>query len=132
MGAWGIGPFENDTALDWAGETDADLPAIEHAINEVLETKPNEYLDSDVGIIGIAACQSLVYYKNKKPGFISKWLGKNKPVPIEEALITNAIKAIDRIQSNNSELYELWQESDEFENWCQTNKDLKEKINNLN
>jgi len=57
MGAWGAGNFENDAALDWVWDLreSTGLEMVENAIADVLNC--GDYLDADVGCIGLAAAE---------------------------------------------------------------------------
>ena len=130
MGAWGIEAYENDTALDWAGETGADLKSIEEALVIVIKSKGEE-LDADEGCIAVAACQALLDYHNPKQGLLDKILGKKKSVIVETELIAKANEAIPIIIGENSELSELWAEGDEHEDWIKSVEGIQKKLNEL-
>jgi len=116
MGAWGVEAYENDTALDWAAGTGADLASIEAALDEVLGTGTDGYLGTDVGCIGVAACEALYDYHNPKPGTLAKILAvfgaKPEVPPKTPDLIAKACRSLDRVMAPNSELAELWSESE--------------------
>jgi len=129
MGAWSHEPFGNDTACDWGYdhvESD-DLSLIEQAITSVLET--GGYLDADLGSEALAAIEVLAKLAGKGTQSdayteeIDKWVKKNAFVPGEELLI-RASQAIGRILSDNSELKELWDETDDS-SWSQSVEHLR-------
>lgn len=129
MGAWGYGNLENDTILDWIGElieTD-DINLISDAIDMVLE---DSYLDADTSSIAIGAIEVLAALNNNPLNELydedlEEWInqhngqGKNLLVPAQRAL-----KKI----LKESELKELWQESDDYDNWVSTLKELENRI----
>jgi hypothetical protein len=117
MGAWSPEPFGNDTACDWGWtvlET-TDLSAIEAALDAVLDNG-DEYLDSDLASEAIAAIEIIAKLMGKgtqTDGYtqdIDQWVASHPLVP-SASLLEKACAGIDRIQSKDSELLELWQES---------------------
>ena len=132
MGAWGAGSFENDSALDWVWEIEeaTDLGPIEKAISDVLNT--NEYLEVDEGCMALAAAEVVAALRNKPtenlPEEVTNWVQRNNVQPSDE-LVTNALKAIDKIRNNEqSELKELWEESDSIEEWYLVLDDLMKRL----
>lgn len=116
MGAWGAGNFENDTALDWVEDLarSTDLSLTEDAISTVLNN--DDYLDADLGCIGLAAVEVIAALRNKPaadlPEEVAKWVRAHRIAP-SEALIKDCLAAIDKIRTDdNSELRELWEEVD--------------------
>ncbi|MEO9515326.1 MAG: DUF4259 domain-containing protein [Paracoccaceae bacterium] len=58
MGAWGIGIFENDDAMDWIVEfAQVGAVAITGAIADVNESAQNGYIEVDAGSRLLAACE---------------------------------------------------------------------------
>lgn len=116
MGAWGIGPFENDGA----GDLIADLRSGNFSFDEVgWAFEDEDYLEVDGGQIALALAALAVAIKNSAPS------------PIEELdvaaiapLFTPKSLAFIRAQgdrtlsdADHSELYELWEETDDFGAW---------------
>jgi hypothetical protein len=123
MGAWGFQVFENDGAMDFAATvTDGGgITAVEDAFDQVIEIG-DDYLESSVAEEALMAAEILARL-NGQPGpqssyfkEIDAWVAhqRTKPAP---ALIDKARRAVKRILSDNSEIVELWQDSDEFEGW---------------
>jgi hypothetical protein len=136
MGTWGAGAYENDMALDWASETGASLEGIEAALDEVNQTSESDYLDADVGSVGVAACEALYGYHNPKPGLLDKLKGvfgcKQKSVAKQPNLIVKAHRALDRITGANSELMELWAESkDQGKEWQDSMSGLRQRLKSI-
>ena len=114
MGAWGAGNFENDTALDWVWDLkrSTDLCVVEAAISDVLNC--GDYLDADVGCIGLAAAEVVAALRKKPmdglPEEVSRWVETHKVVP-SDALVKDSLAAVDKIRNDDiSELKELWEE----------------------
>jgi len=131
MGAWGTGTFENDGALDFVGmiiQTE-DLAAVESALNEVLAE--DDYLDAYVAETGLVAGEVIAALRGQPgelPDDLSEWLAKRDSA--SEALANQAQLAIHRIMAPDSELRELWEESDEFDAWQDGIDDLLRRLAN--
>ena len=58
---------------------------------------------------------------------LSEWLARVRP-PVEPDLIKQAVQVLDRIVGENSELRELWEESDELSEWEATVVTLRSRL----
>ena len=117
-GAWGVGAFENDTALDWlseGGSSENSLLFLQSAIDAPVR---GGFIDSDICSSAIAAAElvaiifSAPYKKYDKEivGFASKL----KPHLSVEA-VPRARKAVAICAGESgSELKQLWGESKEW------------------
>jgi hypothetical protein len=121
MGTWSIHAFGNDEAADFAIELSEsrDLELIESALENVIAAE--EYLEAPEADRGIAAAAALALVNDQEtPGepdeAISVWVKSQSTKPSAD-LLTKAQTAIDRVLADNSELAELWAESDEYEAW---------------
>lgn len=120
MGAWGEGVFENDAAADWSYdlEESEDLSVIEQTLDRVVESE-DEYLDSGIACEALAACDVMARlrgYVGAENETIETWVESHSHLTTEH-LVPIACKAIDRILGPDSELNELWEESEYFESW---------------
>jgi len=123
MGAWSHEPFGNDTANDWAYGLDdvKDFSLVASAIKSVLDNG-DEYLDSDLATEAIAAAEVLAKALGRgtqSDAYTEKvdvWLKKVSAKPSPK-LLSDAGIALARILGEDSELNELWEESDEFTEW---------------
>jgi hypothetical protein len=137
MGTWATGAFGNDFALDWAQDLQEskDLFFIEDTLNNVLSADSAHYLEAPFGAEGLAAIEVLARLYGK-PGEqdedsaeIDAWVAEvSKKVKRRTDLIDKALRAIEHILSERSELRELWQDSDEYDNWRAAVDDLKARI----
>jgi hypothetical protein len=134
MGAWGELAFENDAANDWAyglEEVD-DLSLVESAFDE-LEAVGTDYLDQDVSCNALAACEVIARlrghhgYKNAYTEKVDEWAAAHHLRPCA-ALLKRADAAINRILGENSELRDLWDESDEAGKWRSAVEDLRHRM----
>jgi hypothetical protein len=134
MGAWGTGIFDNDTAADWASEVAEanDLSFIESTLDRVLEVG-GEYLDGSDAEEGLAAAEALTRLfgnggkSNAYSEDLDQWVKSTRIKPTPQ-LRQKGLMTIDRILAANSELVELWQESDEFEDWKSVVMDLRGRL----
>ncbi|WP_405685580.1 DUF4259 domain-containing protein [Streptomyces sp. NBC_00057] len=120
MGTWDTGHFDNDTAADFSGDLD-DAPeteraaVIRNALNVVIAT--TDYLDSDEGAVAVAAA-ALVGSQCPGGEAVTTAYGPDKPLPVLPAeLRPLAVKALDRVLGESSELRELWDDAGD-EEWA--------------
>jgi hypothetical protein len=120
MGTWSHESFGNDTACDWAYELEGitDLSVIESTIDRVLESE-DEYLeapDAEEAIAAIEVIAKLLGNGTQSDSYTERadaWVKENNLRPSAE-LIQKAKNALSKILSENSELAELWEESEEW------------------
>ncbi len=134
MGTWSHEPFGNDSANDWAYglEKQTDFSLVEKTIQNVLDNGA-DYLDVDLAVDAVAAAeviakalgrgtQSDAYTEN-----VDAWLRSISARPSAN-LLSKAQEALTRILGPDSELKELWEESDDFEEWELSIKALQSAI----
>lgn len=134
MGTWSHESFGNDTANDWAYELEdaTDFSVIEAALQVALD-EGDEYLDADLAMEAIAAVeviakrlgkgtQSDVYTEK-----VDQWLETISEQPRDD-LLSLAKRVLERIVADDSELKELWLESDEYELWLGNIQQLKDAL----
>ena len=123
MPAWGVGPFGNDVAVDWAQECaqQADVAFVAATLDQVL-VAAEEDLDADDAEEGIAAAEAVARMlgnRGTQDGFskpVDDWIECDHP-PVTPELAAKARQAIARILTDPSELLELWEASDDFSEW---------------
>lgn len=124
MGAWGIGNFENDDALDFVYEVEesGDV-AVQNALRQVLS---DATADAPDACMALAAAELIAIKLGNPPG--------DRPDSLQAALDRMtatpkelAGRAVDQIASN-SELKDLWAETDEFDAWLALQTDLKKRL----
>lgn len=130
MGAWGAGSFQNDTALDWAGNLSehGDVAAVRVALVRVLEERRaatpsfirrllgrrrgEPYLEADVACEGLAAAEIVAFWLGhagpQLPEHLREWACRHAKsfTPDLIALARQAVVAI----KTKSELKDLWEE----------------------
>jgi hypothetical protein len=121
MGAWGAKAFENDSALDWLVELEAEgVDGLRDLLARVAETDEEEYLDVDDGAPAIAAAEIVAAAtgrgRDRVPPAVLPWLDANAAEMVEEDLIL-AGRAVERVVAASSELRELWEEGGSDSPW---------------
>lgn len=117
-GAWDIGPFDNDDALDWVWELSEsnDLSVVRGALQEA--NSNSAYLEAPSASIAHAAAEVVAALRGNPraqlPAEVSEWV-ENQDTELDENLVVAARKAVVRIQDpDTSELAQLWADSDKL------------------
>jgi hypothetical protein len=121
MGAWGEKAFENDSALDWFNDLEAEgVEALRHLLESVADTDEEEYLDIDDGAAAIAAAEIVAAARGRGRDRLTEpviaWLDASGDELVEEDLLL-AAAAIERVVGASSELRELWEEGGTDSPW---------------
>lgn len=130
MGAWGHGSFENDDASDWLYELEdsTDLSVVSRALRTILR-EPSRNLESPECCNALAAAEIVAALAGKPGRCLSEiaqlWV-QNNPLPLGDT-VSQAKAAVFRVRSN-SELRELWEETDDFDNWLKTLDELVTRL----
>jgi hypothetical protein len=139
MGTWGINNFDNDSAMDFSSDIiEGDKDLIKDAILKVTRLEDNDYLEAPDCENALVAMEFIAAQKGKpSPDFpeeAQEWIKNNDLLNFTSGLFRKRIditelslQAIQRIGSN-SELQELWEESDEYEDWLKVLEDLRNRI----
>ncbi|MEM7007973.1 MAG: DUF4259 domain-containing protein [Thermodesulfobacteriota bacterium] len=130
MGTWGITTFENDDALDWlhdlAQSSDIRL------LKEALEV--DEEIESWDASVALAASEVIAGLSGSSRGELpenaQKWINDNKNLDIGN-LPAKASNVIDLILNDDSELFRLWKESEDFEAWKNNVLALQHVLRNI-
>jgi len=134
VGTWSHEPFGNDSANDWAYDLDGqtDFSLVAQAVQAVLDNG-NDYLDADVAVEAVAAAEVLAKalgrgtqadaYTEK----VDAWLESIAVKPSPD-LLSKAQAALTRIVGPDSELRELWEDSDDFESWQSSVRALRSAV----
>lgn len=107
MGTWGHKPLENDAAQDLVSDfNDAKkVSVLENALDTVIKLKPDQYLEAPGAEQAIAAAQ-----------VVRDLSSDNIKEEDRNRLMEKSNRALKRILED-SELKELWSESDECKDW---------------
>ncbi|MGW4833348.1 DUF4259 domain-containing protein [Amycolatopsis japonica] len=131
MGAWGTGPFDNDTAADFAGDLDdvaeAQRPeVIRHALAKA--AKETGYLTGAVAEVAVAAA-ALVAAQCPAGEPVDPHYGPKQAVPpLPADLQALATRALDRVLADGSEITELWHDADTRRLWSDQIEKLRHTI----
>ena len=129
MGAWGIGPFENDDAADWVYEVIETTNANVFAAS-LRNTSSKGYVEASEACCALAAAEIVAALLGRPsedlPDEVREWV-KSGPLQADEALVSLATAAASRV-ANDSELKELWDETDESEAWQTSVNDLIDRL----
>jgi len=134
MGAWGVDSFGNDDAADWAFGLDesSNLQLVEETLSRAT-VGSEEYLESPTACEAIAAAEAVARLRGaggERTSYsesVDQWV-ERVGAPPSPAVVQLAIRALDRITAPNSELRELWEESEEFASWTAAVRDLRERL----
>ena len=117
-GAWDVGSFDNDDALDWVWElTESDgISIVEDSLQAAAGS--SSYLDAPTASMAIAAAEVVAALRgNPRPGLpeeVAAWVQAN-PVQVGDRLLSVARAAIKNIKNlESSELAQLWSDSEDM------------------
>jgi hypothetical protein len=132
MGAWGADSFENDDACDWLADfcDDPNNESIVTALSTVSEMDTADYLEAPECSIGIAAAEVVAAQKgtpNPNLDNNAKECVAKLEIEANLGLVSLALKALERIKTN-SELKELWDESESPGEWYQAVANLEARL----
>jgi hypothetical protein len=121
MGTWDIGHFDNDAAADFGGSLDDSAPQervelLREALRAVVE-EPG-YLDSHDAARAVAAA-ALVAAQCPGGAPVTTVYGPDGGIPpLPDELRGIAVRALDRVVGDDSEMLDLWAEAGEATAWC--------------
>lgn len=114
MGTWDAGPYDNDDAADFTNDLDDASESQRVAmIRTALATAVDNdaYLDLSEGAPAVAAAALVAFRLPGGEQFAPNTYGLRAPIPeLPPDLIPLAIRAVERVLGENSELAALWSE----------------------
>lgn len=134
MGTWGVDGFGNDDAADWAWTLDdsSDLAIVEATL-VAADVDAGEYLEAPAAATAVAAAEAVARLRGaggqQSPysESVDKWVVRVGRPPAPQ-VVTLAVRVLDRVAGPNSELRELWEESDEYEAWSAALRELRGRL----
>lgn len=134
MGTWGIKNFENDSAQDFRMDLkEMDPVLLRNAIVHLADADSEQYLDADDCCAALVAAEFVAAAKGKPSEDLDpedqQWI-KTKGIAAmvtEESLDGAAVRAVERIRTQ-SELQELWEETDDFDAWFAVQEGLIRRL----
>ncbi|NVM79608.1 hypothetical protein FHW83_005449 [Duganella sp. SG902] len=136
MGTWAVDAFGNDYAQDWAEDLHetSNLDAVEDTLNTVLDSGAE--LEAPFAAEALAAIEVLARLQGKggprteDSAAVDGWVDARKAKAKPRAdLAEKAVRAIERILSPESELRQLWEDSEHYADWRAAVEDLRGRLN---
>lgn len=132
MGTWGTGSFANDVALDWLYDFEAnDFRLIDRTLAGAAHLTGADDLDlvEACEVLAAAECVAAAggYPAAQIPDELQAWLDANQPITLKPDFVVMARQAVARVKGR-SELQELWEETDEAEEWHTAVADLQQRL----
>lgn len=130
MGAWGVGTFENDDAGDWVYqlEEQEDLTLLTETLKRAAE--PSGYLESPACAEALAAAEVVAALGGRAapdlPEEVRDWVAAHRR-KVSPELRDLAVRALDQVAAD-SELKELWEETDELQAWSDRVVELRGRL----
>lgn len=129
MGAWGIGVFENDGAGDFLAQLRHTAAADRGAlVRETLAEAADEedYVDRDVAQAAVAAAAVVAAaHTGTALDDPTGAVPATDLPPTDPALVKLALRALDRVEAEDSEWRELWEEAESFDDAAATLDELR-------
>jgi hypothetical protein len=131
MGAWDTGPFDNDDASDWLYELaeSSDTSVIASVLNTVANIG-DAYLEAPECSQALTAAEIVAAFKGHPsegiPENAKNWIENHQNLDVSELIPTSQM-VVERIRTN-SELKELWEESEYAPKWHSSLEDLLARL----
>lgn len=133
MGTWSTGSFGNDDATNLLAELQGteDLGAIERALDDA-EVGGAE-VSADVASAAVAACEVLAALVHQSGEDFEEsteavnWV-ESVEINVPSKLVSRAVRVLALVLGPESELSQLWQESDDNEVWRRAVNDLRSRL----
>ena len=129
-GAWGVGSFENDSALDWVYELES-ASSSKILKNAFYNVRGKKHLEVDSCSIALAAAEIVASLNEKKhshlPSEVQTWITNNSIKPSKD-LRDSATAALGSCTNSKiSEIAQLWEESAKSE-WLSYTAKLQKRL----
>jgi len=138
MGTWATDAFGNDYAQDWAQDLHetSNMDAVEDTLDTALAAADGELeaplaAEALVAIEVLARLQGKGGVRGRDSTAVDDWVEARKPKAKPRAdLADKAARVIERVLSEQSELRQLWEESEHYEEWRASVEDLRARLIN--
>ncbi|MBV6319566.1 DUF4259 domain-containing protein [Duganella violaceipulchra] len=136
MATWAVDAFGNDYAQDWAEDLGqiSNLEAVENTLDTALDNA-GETLDAPFAAEALVAIEVLARLQGKggerseDSAAVDEWVDARKAkARVRTDLAEKAGRAIERILSEQSELRELWADSEHYADWRAAVEELRGRI----
>ena len=131
MGTWGIGSFENDDAADWLNELEEaeNSRCLQKAFKAVLRN--DDRIELPQACAAVAAAEVVAAWNGKPakdlPQEVLNFL-KRVDDPPDPALLEMADATLARLQEDECELREAWEESESVDEWTAAIEELRDRL----
>ncbi|HJV03191.1 MAG TPA: DUF4259 domain-containing protein [Burkholderiaceae bacterium] len=134
MATWATHAFGNDYALDWAEDLQEtrNMEAVENTLDTALGNQ-GEVLEAPfaaealVAIEVIARLQGHWGLRDDDTEILDLWIAEH-PQRARQDLAEKAHRVIDRILSEQSELRQLWAETEHYDDWRAAVEELRGRV----
>lgn len=134
MATWAVDAFGNDFALDWAEDLQElkNMDAVEDTLNNALDNR-DAVLEAPfaaealVAIEVIARLQGHWGERTEESAAVDAWV-EQRPQKARPDLAEKAHRVIERVLSEQSELRELWADSEHYDDWRASVAELKARV----
>ena len=134
MGAWGPGIFDDDTAYDFVGilqDSEDPVQDFKTFFETAVETDYLEYDDAHAVTVSAAYMDMILnntVYQSEDEESLQAFRDTHKNLAVA-SLKPLAVKALQKVVSERSELNELWSENEElYPDWKKNIKDLAARL----
>lgn len=134
MATWAVDAFGNDFALDWAEDLQElkNMDAVEDTLNNALDNgeavlEAPFAAESLVAIEVIARLQGHWGERTEESAAVDAWV-EQRPQKARPDLAEKAHRVIERVLSEQSELRELWADSEHYDDWRASVAELKARV----
>lgn len=132
MAAWGTKTFEEDTANDWIQELIDSDDAREFLIDSI--SIDSGFLEADQASAILATGETLIALldepRSSVPSELVDWAGDNECDDVSD-LPEITLPAIDKVLTEDSELNNIWAESEDYEEWKENVEGMREILAQL-
>ncbi len=132
MAAWGTKTFEEDTANDWIQELIDSDDAREFLIDSI--TIDSGYLEADQASAILATGETLIALldepRSSVPSELVDWAGDNECDDVSD-LPEITLTALDKVLTDESELNNIWSDSEDYEEWKENLESMREILTQL-
>ena len=130
MGAWGPGIFDDDAAYDFVEilqDTDDPIEVFTSSFETAIAADYLDYDDAHAATVSAAYMDANLNgttYESENEDALHSFKEEKKNLPVQP-LKTLAVKALQKVISDQSELHQLWQENEElYPQWKQNIQSL--------
>lgn len=132
MGAWGTGIFDNDDAADWGH--DLESSGASAVLSTLHRARTAEYLEVDIGSSALAAADTVARLhsgggeRTSYAEAVTTWVEANPDLDYHEWLPLARTVVVRVVDTESSELFELWRETDDLADWLGVVNELMARL----